>query len=192
MKALVISYLWDGDSNFLHNSTQVIKLKHEKSLEIRNILEHICENCYNQNPKNKDFLLMQQSRLHTVLLLLYKIIHENNKESQAAFLTRTPQALLKAAEYYIRCNYSSPDLNRAQVAAALSISISTLARTFDLYCSYTFTEFLTSVRLEAAKKLLNSGTCRVSEVAQLCGFSDPGYFSKVFKKAFGVPPNKYP
>ena len=53
-----------------------------------------------------------------------------------------------------------------------------------------FTEFLNAVRITHARNFLTGG-CSVEETAEKCGFSDPSYFSKVFKKFVGTTPNAY-
>jgi AraC-like DNA-binding protein len=53
-----------------------------------------------------------------------------------------------------------------------------------------FRQYLTSIRLNQAENLLLSGEYRVGEVADLCGFSDAFYFSKVYRKEKGISPSK--
>ena len=191
LKALVISYLWDGDDDFLPSALPVHKIKLAKLPEIQSILEYIRENCLYQDSKNRDYTLVQHSRLHSVLIQIYDFINNKHSEPPPELLTYKPEKLLKAAEYYINCNYASVNLNKTEVANALSVSISTLTRAFERCSGYSFVEYLTFVRLNKAKQLLISGKYRVSEVAQLCGFADAGYFSRIFKKTFGTPPAKY-
>lgn len=54
------------------------------------------------------------------------------------------------------------------------------------------TEYLTDLRIENAKKLfLQSTDMAINEIAERVGFSDPLYFSKVFKKVTGITPSQY-
>ena len=191
LKALVISYIWEGDDDFLPPATPVHKLQLNKLPEIQGILENIRKNCHASNSKDKDYLMIQQCRLHSALLLLYNFMNNNYIEPTTKLLTYKPEKLLKAAEYYINCNYASVNLNKREVANALSVSTSTLTRAFERCSGYSFVPYLTSVRLEKAQQLLSSGKYRISEIAQLCGFADAGYFSRVFKKVFGHAPAKY-
>lgn len=51
-------------------------------------------------------------------------------------------------------------------------------------------KYITSRRLSHAKSIIDSGDFHtISEVAASVGFSDPLYFSKVFKKMYGVSPS---
>ncbi|HDR68641.1 MAG TPA: response regulator, partial [Bacteroidaceae bacterium] len=52
------------------------------------------------------------------------------------------------------------------------------------------TEFIRKIRLNKAYIYLKKSSMSVSEVAYLCGFNDPNYFSKCFKRAFDVFPSK--
>lgn len=52
-------------------------------------------------------------------------------------------------------------------------------------------EFIKSIRLKKAVQLLKSKQYNVSEVSLMVGFYDRKYFSKEFKKEFGVTPSNY-
>ncbi|MFS0726413.1 response regulator [Paenibacillus sp. 1P07SE] len=55
----------------------------------------------------------------------------------------------------------------------------------------TVTEYVTRVRMEAAKELLKSPDLKVLEVAEMIGYENATYFSTVFKKYTGIHPQKY-
>jgi len=55
----------------------------------------------------------------------------------------------------------------------------------------TFNKLLLSVRLEEAKKLLESGKYRVNEVAYMVGFNDEKYFTILFKRNEGITPSQF-
>lgn len=50
---------------------------------------------------------------------------------------------------------------------------------------------LNRMRIEKAKVLLLSSGMKMEEIAQISGFKNEYYFSKVFKKMEGIPPGKY-
>lgn len=58
-------------------------------------------------------------------------------------------------------------------------------------------EYLTAVRMERAAEIIISGVSNryssytVGQIAEACGFAEPLYFSRVFKKYYGVSPTEY-
>lgn len=82
------------------------------------------------------------------------------------------------------------------------ISINSIAKDVYLTPSYicflfrqetgeTINDFLTKVRIEKAKELLNGRETKVYEISKKVGYNDPKYFSKLFKKFTGVNPSEY-
>lgn len=55
----------------------------------------------------------------------------------------------------------------------------------------TFSELLTNIRIEQAKKLLQNPTSKIYEISSQIGFDDAHYFSAKFKKVTGVSPTEY-
>ncbi len=53
------------------------------------------------------------------------------------------------------------------------------------------TEFIRSIRLREAVKLIAEGKCNISEAAYKTGFSSPAYFTRRFKEFFGTSPKQY-
>lgn len=81
------------------------------------------------------------------------------------------------------------------------ICVESLAKMAELSVSYfrkVFTEaydmspmkYVTKLRLEKAQDLLRGGHFNVSETADLCGFNDVFYFSKIYKQKMGVSPSE--
>lgn len=52
-------------------------------------------------------------------------------------------------------------------------------------------DYLLEVRMKNAALLLRKSGASIAEAALKCGFSDPGYFSRTFKKRYGVLPSRY-
>lgn len=51
--------------------------------------------------------------------------------------------------------------------------------------------FINDFRLQKGKPLLSDISMNISEVAYACGYSDPGYFGRLFTKRYGMTPQEY-
>src|SRR5580704_16596091 len=78
-----------------------------------------------------------------------------------------------------------------QIAAALGISASHLRARFRVSCGVSIGRHLRRLRLEKACGLLRLSQNRVTEIAELCGFSSIYSFSRAFRSAYGVSPLGY-
>ena len=91
---------------------------------------------------------------------------------------------------YIRANYAA-HIGLSDAAAHLGITPKYLSRIFSRETGTTFGEYLTHTRLSVAEAELCRDCETVENVARSVGYSDPLYFSRVFKKHCGVPPSEY-
>ena len=103
---------------------------------------------------------------------------------------RYGDVIIKAKDY-IEKNYASQDTCLTTVAEEVHLSPNHFSTIFSQECGITFIEFLTNVRVEAAKKLLKETDMKGSDIAYECGFGDPHYFSFIFKKTTGISPREY-
>ena len=91
---------------------------------------------------------------------------------------------------YIRKNYQRK-VTLSEMAAGVNLSRWGLCHLFKQHMGTSPERFLTQVRLEKAKHLLESGFLSVKEVMRKVGISDPGFFNRSFKAAYGCTPGKY-
>ena len=87
-------------------------------------------------------------------------------------------------------NYRSPAFGTRAAANTLFISERNFQRKFKLLTKRSFIEYLTEIKLEKACELLISGH-KVADAAFESGFNDPSYFSKRFKRHYGLSPTQF-
>ncbi|CAH9050511.1 HTH-type transcriptional activator RhaS [Pseudoalteromonas sp. CIP111854] len=109
-------------------------------------------------------------------------------------LTKTSQALshvraIEAPVEYIRAHYHR-HISIEELAQLAHLSVSALERRFKKHLAKTPNQFINEIRLENARKLLVETRLPVSQVAYQCGFSEPSYFSKQFRRLFGEIPSQ--
>ena len=66
-----------------------------------------------------------------------------------------------------------------------------LSRLFKKEEGINFVDYLNQYRIDVSKNLLRDVKYNVLDVADLSGFSNTRYFSKIFKKAVGITPSEY-
>lgn len=98
--------------------------------------------------------------------------------------------LTKRAKEYIKANYSN-SITLEDVAREINISPQYLSKLFKEETGENFIDYLTSIRIKIAKSLLESDERSVKEISLSIGYSDPNYFSRIFKKIVGVTPTEY-
>ncbi|MBP5443917.1 MAG: response regulator, partial [Treponema sp.] len=98
--------------------------------------------------------------------------------------------ILKAKKY-IEENYADQNTTLTTVAQAVCLSPNHFSTIFSQECKTTFIEYLTNVRMENAKRLMRETDMKGYDIAYECGFSDPHYFSYIFKKNTGLSPREY-
>ena len=93
----------------------------------------------------------------------------------------------------IRCLQNDPctDVSVQELAQMCHVSENCFRTLFKQYSGKTPLKFCLEKRIQRAEQLLQSNMYSVSEVAELVGFKDPGYFTKVFKKETGKVPSGY-
>ena len=96
---------------------------------------------------------------------------------------------IRQAMEYVLNNYSKP-LTLSDVAQIVDLSPMYFGNLFKQQTNVSFRQYVTSIRLNQAENMLLSGEYRVGEVAELCGFSDAFYFSKVYREQKGISPSK--
>lgn len=82
-------------------------------------------------------------------------------------------------------------LTVARVADAARCSEATAQRLFTRHMGESLQSWIRHTRLREAAGLLRTTGLRVSEVAQLVGYPDPLYFSRAFRRAYGVAPSQF-
>ncbi|BCG57888.1 response regulator transcription factor [Paenibacillus sp. URB8-2] len=99
--------------------------------------------------------------------------------------------LFMAAKDYIHRNYSDPELTVDQVASGMYVDSSYLRKVFRKEGAIAVLDYITYTRMKQAKELLAEGNVKLAEIAEKVGYADPNYFSKSFKKHYGMPPSEF-
>lgn len=91
---------------------------------------------------------------------------------------------------YVQENYKQ-DLSVASIAKFWKLHPSYLSNMFKKTYKLSINQYITKVRMERAKELLQNRDYKISEIAEMTGYTDVFYFSKRFKKYWGQPPKTF-
>ena len=130
------------------------------------------------NPSN--ILVLTES----VLLYTLSYLGQHRSESYA---NRDFDGILE----YIDNNFADPELSVSKVADIFGFSGKYLSALFVKNLDMKFTDYLTKTRIEQAAEILRKEKLSVAKLAARCGYTDPFYFSKVFKSIMGISPSRY-
>lgn len=116
-----------------------------------------------------------------------------NVESEAqAHLSNPDQAFINSATEMVKKHLSDAEYDREAFAKDMAMGESTLYNKVKATTGQTVIAFITSIRLKEAQRIIRSNpNILVSDVAIQVGFNTPKYFSKCFKKEFGIFPKEY-
>jgi len=97
---------------------------------------------------------------------------------------------IRSAIEYIR-NYFGSDITRLSIAEYVHLNESYFSELFNKEVGQSFSNYLTMVRIEAAKKLLINSELSISEISFKVGYSNQSYFAKLFKNITGRTPMQF-
>lgn len=172
-------HFWIGFSGYgaesLLNSFNISSTKHT-ALRVENIdfIEHYLKENMEKLRETKD-----EREALLVLLTILAHLSPTDKTESVSYAER--------AKFFIDNNYPYK-ISMEDVAERINISEKHLCKVFKKEYRISPKEYLTSVRMKVAKKLLNSTDMLVKEVAENTGFASQLAFSTAYKKCFGISP----
>lgn len=130
------------------------------------------------------------AKLNKLLITLLIELSEHHSSSASALAQNNRVfETVKAAVKYIRENYASK-ITLDEIAKAVLIDKFSLCREFKRITGQTVIENINRYRCIIASELLSNGSS-VTETASLCGFENPSFFTKTFKKYTGLLPSDF-
>ncbi|MCC5911396.1 MAG: response regulator [Clostridiaceae bacterium] len=91
---------------------------------------------------------------------------------------------------YLEKNYNK-HISLNDVAKEINMSYHYFSKFFKESTGKNFVDYLTELRVEKSKEMLKDNTINIKEVCYKIGYTDPNYFSKIFKKSTNMTPTEY-
>ena len=147
---------------------------------------------YVQKPFDPQILELQVNNiLKNRQILREKMVDNQNSDNiESVSLSKFDKEFINKINDLIEKNMDNDEFSIADITSSLSISRSLLHIKMKSLLNISTGDYIRKRRLNKACSLLKEGY-NVSETAYHTGFADPNYFSKAFKKEFGVSPTEY-
>jgi len=131
---------------------------------------------------------ISNDRCEGILLYTLSEIGRNRLVPSPTFHETTAGERIKL---YIDEHFSDSTLSLESIGTALSYHPKYVSTAFKQEFSVSVREYLREMRVQQACTLIRQGFTALKDIAPQCGFSDPLYFSRIFKREIGLTPMEY-
>ena len=154
---------------------------------MRQVIQHI-KGIYEVSSKKTDFYPMQ---VQIALLELWLKIYQHSIRQRSTPDPRSAKDIARLRDIldYLHSHYSE-NVSLENIADSVHICKSECCRFFKKQMNQTLFEYLMEYRVSQSLSLLKAGIS-VTETCSICGFQNPAYFSRVFRKVMGCAPRDF-
>lgn len=140
-----------------------------------------------------DYLLkpVQQKDLNRVLKNLCHELLPTEESSPDSEAEASVNPTLLDSIFLEMQNRYTENISLTELSQKYGVSSGHLSALIKKELGLSFSEYITSRRIQKAQELLKNESLSVEEVANAAGYHDYFYFTKVFKKTLGISPSKY-
>ncbi len=157
--------------------------KVNSSYDICEVLKNLIK--YKENEQdyyNKILLDLEENKLYILLSLYIKNNYYLNTDYE--------NDILNKILFYINNKYDE-DINLEDLATKYHISSRYMRKIFKNKIGFSAIDYITSLRIEKAKKLLRYSKKSISDISIEVGYNSVQYFSKIFKNKIGLSPKDF-
>lgn len=132
-----------------------------------------------------DYQEMLEIHLRQIFIMLHRYITASAKVENSAIAEEIDESMLYFTEHY------NHNISIEKYAASRHMSTSWFIRNFKQYTGFTPMQYILSIRISNAERLLETTEYNLTEIASIIGYDNPLYFSRIFKKQKGLSPSEY-
>ncbi|HBF36880.1 MAG TPA: hypothetical protein DDW50_06125 [Firmicutes bacterium] len=134
--------------------------------------------------------IKQLESVQAIRNYLKRVVKDIIKEIQLLITTDRAAASIENVCKYIKRNYVK-DISLGEAAGIAGLSNFYFSKIFKYYKNMNFIDYVAEVRINEAKELLKSPDINIKDIGDMVGYSDPNYFTRVFKKIAGITPTEF-
>lgn len=176
LKNLPPNYILPPDANCIFNASSFADILTQLFDTIRDEL----------TVKDEFYVEIAKNASYTLLMYIFRVI--NRTIDSVTPLSK--DNVLNIVLPYMDAHYLDP-ISLSHIAEACYVNKYHLSHVFTEHFGMSVGQYIRSKRLELAKKQIRETTLPIQDIAGQCGFPDPAYFNRLFKKATGQTPMEY-
>ncbi len=131
------------------------------------------------------------SHISSCMSILYELYASLIRSEISNYLPSSKREPFEAAVKEIQNSYTNEELSVADLAASAQMSEVHFRRLFKKIYKMSPQQYIMSLKITRAKEMLEYSSYTISEISNLLGFSDPCYFSRVFREKTDYTPTEY-
>jgi two-component system response regulator YesN len=137
-----------------------------------------------------DGLTESFNTVQDVIDYLKEMLTVSGKPTHIAGAPQVRNRSFKAILDYVERHYRE-ELTITMLSEKFNVNANYISQLFRKETETTFTQYMTSLRIEHACRLLSNTDLPINEIAEQAGYSDYFYFSRIFKRSKGLTPSSY-
>lgn len=156
------------------------------------VLQELCKSAYEKSPladseiaKSYEYIYDNHKKINQFLTDIRILVSEHDNATD-----NYNGELIQNSVAYIQAHYME-QLTLDSLAREVGLSPNYFSLQFKELIGMNYLEYLTDYRMKVSTELLKNTTLTILEVAERVGYQDNKYFSKLFKKNYGVTPGAY-
>ncbi len=161
----------------------------QSDYEIKNLLEKIMQEKEAQRIYSYDLILCYLKEILIRLLRAQRLEHIIHKTDTEIKHTIESDIIVDVMQY-VR-NHLDKKLTVSEIAKMIPVSSSYLSTLFRKNTGKHLVEYISAEKMKRAKEYIREGKYTFTQISEMLGFNSIHYFSKLFKKQFGITPSEY-
>ena len=155
--------------------------------EIKRLMEKIISEKDSGEIGSEDLTLCY---LKEIIIKLIRRGKSVDKKSDTPVMTKKENNLVSYVMSYVNANIGAK-ISVSGIASAIPVNASYLSTLFKSSTGVALSQYISDRKLIRAKEYIRTGSYSITQVSELLAFTNVQYFSKLFKKKFGVTPSEY-
>ena len=152
-------------------------------------LENFTDKEYMYNHFPNMWKLGNTSEKYKCISMFYSLLSYISNIEAHSFSNNKKFELIEPGIAYLKSHMFSPDLKSEKLHNLCGISDTYFRKIFILKFGMSPNQYITSKRISQAKSIIDNGNFdSVKEISEAVGYTDPLYFSRAFKKKYGISP----